>query len=287
MDKQELDSLINENDLVAHYTERCKAMKFIFAKQQIKLSSLKGTNDPYETKQGWLNERESLPTTGWESGVYENDNFNSREFARKHSELQNIIRTQIKILCVTENTDKHYLRNYLRPRMWAQYGGNHKGFCLLFNRRKLCSQIKKRDQFYYDTDAFPVDYDKWHCQFSPTSSVELGHDKVDEYLADAELFFQDLRSMNIMYYLKRKHPDWRDEKEYRWVVFSKSAADDFFVEYGDALEAIVLGCEFFIESFSAQERCEQISRIRELLSETTKIFKLDYISGEYKVHKCM
>lgn len=219
---------------------------------------------------------------GWETVDYENDNFNSREFARKHSELQSIIRKQIKIFCVTQNTDKHYLRNYLRPRMWAQYGGNHEGFCLLFNRQKLYNQIKECHQSYYDAEAFSVDYEEWHSQISPTSSVEIGYDKVDAYLADAELLFKDLRSMNIMYYLKRKHPDWRDENEYRWVIFSKSA-NDFFVKYGDALEAVVLGCKFSPESFSAQEICEQISKIRELLSETTKIFQLEHRCGEYKI----
>ena len=41
----------------------------------------------------------------------------------------------------TRSPDEDYRRGYARPRMWEQYGDNHRGVCLVFDKAELHATV--------------------------------------------------------------------------------------------------------------------------------------------------
>lgn len=274
-DNSELDELIEQNGLVAHYTKKCTAIEHILPTQKIKFSSLQGTNDPYEFKADWLGDLESLVA----GDDHEKNKEQCFEANQKYSEIVKVVKQKIKIFCATRNDREPFL-NYSKPRMWAQYGENHGGVCLLFSEEKLNSQIKKYQTAYYgEVETFAMNYDEFYQRPEVINaiSVSISPEHLDLYLENNEHLFEHIRKQNVLDYLKRKHPDWKAENENRWLVFSKSA-DDFLLDYGDALEAVVLGCEFPL-----QPQTEFLKICTQLKGSKTKLFKLTHERGKFCV----
>lgn len=126
--------------------------------------------------------------------------------------------------------------------MWAHYGDNHKGICLIFDKEELSAQFRKSDFIKIYEDK--VDY----LSFLPLigNSILLSKIELEKFESESynlELlyeFLDDNYLLKFKYF--RKHIDWKTENEYRWLVFAKTTRD-LNINFGSSLKAIVLGID--------------------------------------------
>ncbi|QCS52392.1 DUF2971 domain-containing protein [Priestia flexa] len=232
---------IDLNQYLYHYTSYTTFLEKILPTQQLRLSSFRNTNDPRE-KKDW----------GFVWSLADEDNIDNEEYNQKcfinTDKFHSVLKDKCKIICFArDNPDldcnQIFLdskRGFSHSRMWAQYAGNHTGVCLMFDKHKLMKVFekgltKKGDVYHgivnYGTEnerimrALHVSYD----ELLEKGISSLASEHLKEYLN--ELFFE-------------KDLDWREEWEYRWLLFSNEANDYEFINYEDALEGIYLGLDF-------------------------------------------
>lgn len=239
-----LESFNNEN-YVAHYTKLETIVEYILPTNKLKISSIKEMNDPYENRQHWFEN---------DGSAYNNE----IEQYHQIQKLRNILFDSIKVFASTgyqENKNATGLSGhiYCHPRMWAQYGNNHKGICLIFNKKKLNTCFEKSsDIFKFYNDE--VEYLEWIEIIN--SDFYVDYESGKKYIKNKnELFEEIIKNDFIKSRFFKKHNDWRDECEYRWLAISKKETD-LFVDFGDSLEAIVLGCDVNPRYFSIFKECK-------------------------------
>jgi len=198
------------------------------------------TNDPRENKD-------------WQFGFETNASFDSvsgEEFASIEREATVLAKNTCKLLCLTEDGDgavgfginKIYDRGFCRPRMWAQYADKHKGVCLIFDREQLrvaieasveaSSRLFRGSVVYRNrSQAQPLINNHFLLDFDSIRGRGLDNtirEHVSRYWR--ELFFE-------------KAEDWRDEREFRWVVWDTNH-EQHFVGFEKALRGIIVGPDF-------------------------------------------
>lgn len=206
----------NIEKYVAHYTKFDRVIKDILPFNEIRISSVSTVNDPYEKDESWI----------------ENDASDSKEDIIKNYQTLNKLKKDIfnylKIFCVAsyDELSKNCIDLssdiYAKPRMWAHYGDNHKGICLIFDKEELSAQFRKSDFIKIYEDK--VDY----LSFLPLigNSILLSKIELEKFESESynlELlyeFLDDNYLLKFKYF--RKHIDWKTENEYRWLVFAKN-----------------------------------------------------------------
>ncbi|MFM5201467.1 DUF2971 domain-containing protein [Aeromonas caviae] len=201
-------------------------------------NSLRGTNDPKESK-NWK----------FDFHVLENISPSHDESIALWQEISNEIKTKCKVLCFTKDMphlgkdflNDIYLRGFAKPRMWAQYGDNHKGVCLIFDRQRIETLLKEQyssiadlyasDIKYKNTllkgDIFKSPYTLNYPLLKEIGITEYVRQHIDEY--NNELIFE-------------KSLDWRDENEFRYLMYIDSTENQF-LKFGNALSGIVFGTD--------------------------------------------
>ncbi len=221
---------VDPDKYLYHYTSYTTALEYIFPQRTLRINSYTNMNDPRESKKWRFNISFSKEKP---------DYITVNEIQEK---LNSYLKTKTKVLCFAKdnlnlNEIEFMTRGYLHPRMWAQYGGNHKGLCLMFDKSKLAKiiddNLSQKGDIYQDAvrygkfsiNPFHVDYDELKT---------LGYEKfIKKHIKEnfQELYFE-------------KMLDWKDECEYRWVLISDENSDYEYVQYLDSLEAIILGVDF-------------------------------------------
>jgi DUF2971 family protein len=218
-----LPSGLNENiwfgqktplDVLYHYTSSNTFLEYIAPKVELRLSTFDRMNDPREH----------------DSWRFDCLNPRGDDFIQRMEGLNADIRSRARLACFCRDEDLPggqlafhdvaYARGFSRPRMWAQYGGNYTGVCLLFDRHKLLSLFESfarehgMDLMFgvvdyanrrpvgglFRVDAFTVVDDHYFA------SGAVKYAKLHCVAHHRELFFS-------------KHLDWRDENEYRVVLY--------------------------------------------------------------------
>jgi len=130
---------------------------------------------------------------------------------------------------------------YYYPRMWAQYGDNHRGVCLIFNKKKLIKQIQEQTQhlYYYKCKKVTYkDFIKKDMFFYQNFNEFEKSNKIKENICN------EINSLSDLIYFT-KDIDWRDEREYRILLWNKPENDNFnnvFVKISnESLIGVVLG----------------------------------------------
>lgn len=239
---------------VYHYTTRETFLEKIGDTKQIRLSPLRNVNDPRESKE-W-------PVVASWGGVDPPHHI----LHCVRSRLLQMARDNCKVLCMTNDKQqaptlsprivKDILhRGFGRLRMWAQYGENHAGVCLVFNRNFLDKTIKRelggrgslyKGQVHYE-DHMLNEIDA----FSPDITGVHDFDHLDDILRKhIDQWYQHL------YFCKAL--DWSTEEESRWVLLSDSNQPEF-VSIEESLHAVVLGVDFPEGERSKVEKlCEKL-----------------------------
>lgn len=218
---------------VVHYTKLTRLIENILPKNEIKISNVCNTNDPYESARDWLDaENVSMDIESL------NDN---RKLTKK---IQEKLSKNIKIFCTThtEDTMSSQISSnhiYCRPRMWSQYGDNHKGACLIFDKDELdeCLKIFNTQHIMSGKVEYPE-----YMDFIINDYYNLGLQDMNSILNNSEESF-DLINRNFYLHSRffKKHFDWKDENEYRWLIYLNNE-NDIYVDFKKSLKAIVLGC---------------------------------------------
>jgi hypothetical protein len=222
---------------VYHYTTRDVALAKILASSRLRISPFLSTNDPREAKE-------------WEFDLVWEGNLKPPDLD-EHSNIKQTAtaraKNRVKLLCTSSDEpdtikrDRFDLlaRGCARPRMWAQYGENHSGICLVLTRDKLHGAILQQLHGNTSVHAGPVEYsnnaatDSGAFSLNYNRIVEIGLDAVlDEHLQahHRHLFFE-------------KGTDWAAEREYRWVLHSDVPGPEF-VDRTGCVAGIIMGSEF-------------------------------------------
>lgn len=216
------------DNLVYHYTTRETALEKILPSGEIMLNVLEKTNDPRE----YLNW--SVTVVGgsddmkpfWQTCALVNKN-------RKH-------KTKVFCLTLDDLEPKRFgllRRGFARSRMWAQYGEKHKGMCLVFDKSALEAEIIKTAVSSDNCFCRPVQYT------DQDFGIELNFNSMgeseSEILHGVDLYIRE----NVDRLFFTKLHDWRDEMEYRAMIYDERTSP-VFAAIGSCLKGIVLGPEF-------------------------------------------
>ncbi|MEK4650852.1 DUF2971 domain-containing protein [Niallia sp. FSL W8-0954] len=233
---------VDPDKYLYHFTSYTTALEYILPQRTLRINSYSNMNDPRESKK-------------WNFNVsYSRDKLDYIGFNEIQEKFHSNLKMKTKVLCFTKdnldfNEMEFMTRGYLHPRMWAQYGGNHKGLCLMFDKSKLAKiiddNLSPKGDIYqgavrygkFSINPFHVDYDELKS---------LGYEK----------FIKKQVKENYQELYFEKMLDWKDECEYRWVLVSDENSEFEYVHYKDSLVAIILGVDFppvyetIIESYS-------------------------------------
>ena len=217
---------LNKDNFVAHYTSLDTAVRYILPAYKIRVSSVGILNDPYENTADWI---QSEATLGF--------NFDFQKSVSLSKIKQKAI-NHIKVFSTTafeEQSDNYDITKhiYCRPRMWAQYGDNHKGVCLIFDKNELEKAFSLLNPIAIKSNK--VDYPP----FMESTDCNIDPSKFRSILNDPHELYEALNHNYIMEHrFFRKHSDWKNENEYRWLLFMEQM-DDVYVYCEKALKVIV------------------------------------------------
>ena len=224
----------NPNGLVYHYTTMQNALEYILYTGTIRLSRLEKVNDPKESKPTYSFSLNNSTT-----------NVELFEFYERFLTFPKIICLSIDNKCYFKNVDdmnRFPGKGFNHPRMWAQYGENHRGICFVFDVKRLYSELRithrKRPIF-----RGRVNYsDKYiDCNINNESPYSVDLRALGEIGKD-KLYIEHLTKFRNTYFFS-KHKDWIDECEYRFVLLDDNS-NDVFIDLRTSIVAVILGSEF-------------------------------------------
>jgi hypothetical protein len=153
--------------------------------------------------------------------------------------------------------------SWARPRMWEQYGDNHTGACLLFERGRLeatlMNELGEERIFFGD-----VTYDREGIAASRV-----------QHVTDERIFDKKQRQKAVADHIDKyrddffllKSDDFETEAEYRVVLktddqspvgYTTDEQGYAYVGYGDALVAVVVGHDWPLwQKPGARELCDR------------------------------
>ena len=214
-----------------HYTSMDKAINYILQNRTLLFNPLANVNDPMESNPNrWV-------YSNWDKG-------DKSEAIR--GRLSDYFKNRIKVVCFSRDVQGDWApgccptdfcaRGHSKPRMWATYGDNHQGVCLIFDKellwksfenelngsgRLLRGPVRYGDKLPRDEDgAAVIDLKKFEGNFNETLQ-----EKIENHY---ETYF---------FY---KHVDWSTEDEYRFVI---TGGDEGSIElaFNDALVGVAVG----------------------------------------------
>ena len=211
---------------VYHYTKREAAIEKILTAGKIRMNLLENTNDPREYKD-W-----GITVTG---GSEDDSPFWQARDLVNHKR-----KNQTKVFCLTLDDPRRLgmmRRGFARSRMWAQYGEKHTGMCLVFDKNGLESAIRKIVASADDCYFGPVVYS------DQDTSIDFDFNTMGETDDNIQNGVEQYIRSNIQSLFFTKLKDWRDEIEYRAMVYD-DRKEAVFVPVVDCLKGIILGADF-------------------------------------------
>lgn len=234
-------SLIESADqYLYHYTRPSTLLEWILPTKQLRMASITSTNDPRESKD-------------WRFGFHTNSTFGATQgpqFAALEREATLIAKSCCKVICFTRDApeatgfalNRVFDRGYCKPRMWAQYAENHRGACLVFDAPRLRSALM--DSVIDHQDLFEGDV-KYHNQ--SVARPLAGNPFILDFDGIQSRGMNSIVQHHIRHYWKplffEKLLDWRDEYEYRWILWDTEHVEHLFA-YRASLVGVLLGPDF-------------------------------------------
>jgi hypothetical protein len=251
--------------LLAHFTKASTAFEHILP-GKLRLSPYHLMRDPAENK-------DILPNISW---------YGARPAEHVIPEVNTHIkaaRDRMRVLSLTRDTEDRggsfpeFDCCWSRPRMWEQYGHEHRGACLLFNRSRLERAI--REQW-----PDPRTRHFGNVEYKREGSAEVYRRTViaDQILDDEEptRAVADYMEANRDAYFFLKSDDFATEHEYRVVLAADEDGDEYaYVDYRDSLVGVVLGER--VPEWQRPGALEACSRIQ------VRLGRMDWIYGRPRV----
>ncbi|WP_239257264.1 DUF2971 domain-containing protein [Listeria ilorinensis] len=251
--------MIKGNNLY-HFTKAETALNYILKEKTIKFSSFKNVNDPKESKE-------------WPFQFYGNNIGTVEKFSSKiYYDINNYIKEHWLTACFS--IDKEGEEIWKNLKMWDSYADRNKGVCLVFDKDKLkknlsrntnnflfhrdIEYVNKRDgetsfflvkgKFLIFQGAYPPflinDLKRWMNILLLTNETNSLMIFLEVYLnkgTDRYMKWHTINFYNSLFFNKARY--WASENEYRFILFSDDLQPYKCIDYGDALEAVILGCD--------------------------------------------
>jgi len=151
---QKKDFKYREIDLLAHYAKMETVIEFILPQKELLINELYKTNDPIESKNSFDQCFGAIDASIDKNG----ESLVAQIFSlvRKRSSLKKDYKKKVRSISFSKDNGPR--KAYGLPTMWAHYGQNHKGICLVFD--KLIIERLFEDQFNSKFKRNPISYDK-------------------------------------------------------------------------------------------------------------------------------
>jgi hypothetical protein len=237
IDSEFLD-FVKTDDALFHYTKLATARDILLPTKKFRLSQRADANDPWEYRFRLLNAVGHFsPET-------------DKLYNEVHPYIDRVLRYECRVasFCsnhrpelVLENEERvedtyALLEGWNKPRMWAQYGENHRGACVVFSRKTLEATLaglglsdrsfKMGYVLYTQQNRMP--FEAYTIQATRLSQIGSQPYAVEFVLA----------RMDDMFFLK--HIDYRDESEYRLVIHDPKDRNEY-IEVSDSLKGVLWG----------------------------------------------
>lgn len=210
---------------VFHFTSMQNGFE-ILSEMTLKFNSILNTNDPWEKKLQLYNIC-NFPS-------YSNDiiglqnHFAEIDLLNETNDESLKVMNMFKTLCFSKSfryKNKTFF-GYNQPRMWAQYSRNHEGFCFELDLEMLIKKI---------TASFPNDFIKFE-----NVNYEPNLEKLNHPLR-LNITIEDFIKENYKTIFYNKNINWKDEHEYRIIVFN---SEDLKIQISECIKSIYLGVNF-------------------------------------------
>ncbi|MDR7000995.1 DUF2971 domain-containing protein [Neobacillus niacini] len=233
------------DEMIYHFTSLSTAIEHILYNGTLRLSPFTGTNDPKENKD-WI------PTLALTGDI-------------RHLQIEEIKsifnekKAGASLICFSEDRvppplsslgmnahmapfrDKYY-KGYYRPRMWAQYADNHKGFCLGFNKERLIREARRLFEPSGRIIEGSVSYSEYNSEQYSAFTLDL-----KAFQLDREKYIQQHQEKYLKYLFFEKAIDWKDESEFRVLYLPnvpKEQKSPHYIDIEGCIETIIVGYEF-------------------------------------------
>lgn len=209
-----------------HYTKLATAVEHILAHQELRLGRFRDTNDPREYKK--FNVRMAGRDLGHD--VYE-------QVVRLADEM---LKDTWGLACLTMDNPSAtepvntWDRGWARSRMWAQYGENHGGVCLVFDRQEMVREVVDQLDAEGDAGHGPVRYEN----SAALNAFVIDANRVDPANPLIAVTNQMWAHHEELFLLKAR--DWETEYEYRFLL-RRQEPSPFSATVRSSLRGLVLG----------------------------------------------
>lgn len=213
-----IEHITSTDSFLYHYTEPTIARDFILKDRTFRFNSYSKTNDPKEMK-----------TWQFDLGTNENRDLGKYKMDELSTWLSDELKQTAKLACFSMDSgpltgdflSEIFKRGFCKPRMWAQYAMNHSGVCIVFDRKKLSRQIDAQfGQSHYMLSGAVRYVDRSVLRNWDDQQYMINLDAL-ESVGKKEYPNLHLRAHYQRLFFE-KMTDWRDEAEWRWVIFTKS-----------------------------------------------------------------
>jgi hypothetical protein len=252
--------------LLAHYTNASTAFEHILP-GKLRLSPYRLMRDPAENK-------DLLPSVASRRYRPSAPRTTPEVHAHIYAHIQ-AARDRMRVLSLTRDAeDRGDISSFdccwSRPRMWEQYGDDHRGACLLFDQARLERAIREQWPDERTRQLGNVDYRRDGSaevyQLTVLAPRILGDEE------DPVRAVPDYIDVNRDAYFFLKSDDFATEYEYRVVLTAGDDLDDYaYVDYGDSLVGVVLGER--VPEWQEPGAVEACSRIN------VKLGRVDWVYG--------
>jgi hypothetical protein len=241
-------TFLEPEGLLAHYTSAAVVFEHVLSTGSLRMSPYSAMRDPAENK-------DLVPgTAGWGEEISGPEALAAWMAAVEHIK---VIRDSMRVLSLTRESGGPGGMNtfeccWARPRMWEQYGDAHRGTCLVFDRDRLEQRLNH--EFDFKVYLGNVRYTQAGIAQSAARTI------IDQRIFDPEQRVRAVaeyvdKNYEDFYFLKTD--DFASEHEFRAVLMSEGQ-DFAYVEFGDALVAVILGERFPDWQIpGAQQACEE------------------------------
>jgi len=216
---------VESEDAVFHYTKKATARDILLPTKKLKLSQRPGANDPWEYNFRLLNAVGSFSPE------------RERLFGEIDSHIDRVLRHECRVISFCSNhrpelilkNEDHVVDPYAlpegwnKPRMWAQYGEDHKGACLVLSKSVLEAAIK---ELQLQERSFAHGYVLYTQENSmPVESFTIDVNRLGQ--VGCEAYASDFVRSRMQEIFFLKHIDYRDEAEYRLVIHDPSGTNEY------------------------------------------------------------
>ena len=258
-----IDRCTSADRLLYHYTKASTATSHILKNRLLQFGSYAHTNDPKESN-------------AWKFSLGTNEDRDLGKYTMEELSvwLSKELKGRTKLACFSTDTaplsGEHmkdiFNRGFCKPRMWANYAEKHTGVCLVFERERMRKLIEKQ---FSSCNALN-DYVTYVNRCVTPDLLQQQYTINVDYLESVgrKVYVRSHLETHYRHLFFEKMMDWRDESEYRWVIFSDTV-DDLYLDIEGCLVGIIFG------ENSKENDIEQIMKM-------TESWGLDYMRLKWR-----